>query len=457
MDFSRDNDFILPSQLGPLDPRCVAVFVGSDSDARRRCIRALQSVVRPIAGRATVSNFDTGKTSTLTRKRLASWWDTDVESSLAEYMFLQIDVELEGTRMSVSVKVDDDGVIVDAYLSNSPDLPSHSRVLEAFANDFVLAAEPAQAWTSPAWAPSSATPEGDGLRPEIYVHTIYGPKYYPGWEGVPRIPAMRLFIGQGLLRQLETRDSAMATRTLSSPGWVSIDDLDDETLNFLNPLLLSYEDGPNWIPLYASRTDYEATYDSMSSPADESWSQETPAGTKFYTNITLVGADATSLLNWLRQRATSAYVEVSDFGCVVFDDNADRYGTHDDLARALSEQLGCKALVASNHDDDLLSIDVFDKGAPVDTYLSSPSFFAEEASELDEPTGGHRLASLFGVNPDALEDVLRSGYVEEHNRHEALIELLGLPSSAVWYNFDSFANGTAPEPSTPNASFVAIP
>ena len=458
MDFSHDNDFILPPQTGPLDPHALGVAVGTGHDAGVRCIAALRSVVRPICGRAAISNLDTGKTTRLTRKRLAEWWDSGIEASLNDFSFVQLDALLDETRLLLSFDVRDDVVRFEAQLMNSPDLPAHSRVLESFADAFVRAADAAQAWTSHSLTPPAISqPAGDEFRPECYVYSLYVRPRYPGLSDLPEEPSLRLYIGTPLLEALLSRDAAVVDRLLDAPGWVSLRDLDDEVVEFLNPLLLSYKGGPNCTPLYASRAAWEASLDGPTS-TDDGWTDEAaPAGTKFYKNITLVGADATVLLTWLRERGSEAQVEISELGIVVFDADADQWSNHDDLARAMSELLDCIAIVVENHDDDLLRLEVFDKGHHVDSYNSSPELFAEETSDLEVPTGGHRLAALFGVDEHATEEILRSGYVEEHHRHEDLITLLGLPIAAVWYEFASFTNGTAPEPSSPRASFVRIP
>jgi hypothetical protein len=119
----------------------------------------------------------------------------------------------------------------------------------------------------------------------------------------------------------------------------------------------------------------------------------------------------------------------------------------DRLAGPISQRLRSVALLALNHDDDLLYYALLEDGRPMDEYNSRPGYFdgTEQAA-----IGGdaRRLAAAFGVpdRADRLERLLHATkYVFEAERHAALVQLLGLPRAAVGSGYDTISQGELPE------------
>jgi hypothetical protein len=178
----------------------------------------------------------------------------------------------------------------------------------------------------------------------------------------------------------------------------------------------------------------------------------------FYTNIVVAGANNDRLVDWLRSRGQPAFIETSSTACVVFDAAGEAQdGSHVTLAEEISRTLSCRTLAAMDHDDDVLRLDAFSDGVQLDTYDSSPSYFDFDADDDSPPSGGARLAEVFGADPTAVENVLRGDYVFAVERHAALSDLLGLPASACGFGFEYLSRGERPESSDPSARLIQIP
>ncbi len=138
----------------------------------------------------------------------------------------------------------------------------------------------------------------------------------------------------------------------------------------------------------------------------------------FYSNIVVTDVLSDRVVDWMRARGSAAFIEVSDLGCVIFDEAADSDYSHEDLAREINNAFGGRALVVSNHDDDILTLEVYQNGAVI------------------------------------LTD---DGYVFDVERHEALFERLSLPMSSCGSSFEYITNGDASGLSHPSAVLISIP
>lgn len=178
----------------------------------------------------------------------------------------------------------------------------------------------------------------------------------------------------------------------------------------------------------------------------------------FYTNVTLVGAPAKKVTRWLSRRGRSGFVASDDRYTVVFDQLAEAQdGTNAALARDLSSEFRCPTVAVTNHDDDVLYVDVYDSGMHVDHYDSAPGYFTWDGEgDPPEPEGGRavELARLFGADAyENVEEVLRAAYDFEHDRHLALISSLRLSPLAHGAGYDYLAAGDYP-PGAVAATFV---
>jgi hypothetical protein len=154
-------------------------------------------------------------------------------------------------------------------------------------------------------------------------------------------------------------------------------------------------------------------------------------------------------------------VSPSHNGCVVAFDAATEQDVDGagSLAKDLSHRLQCVVLAVSNHDDDILWYQLFERGQLVDDYDSTPGYF--EATEPSPPAGGdaRKLCTAFGVPGAAprVEPILRKslftgddgGYVFGVERHLDLVHALGIPEFAVGTSYDYLDSGEFPEGLSP--------
>lgn len=174
----------------------------------------------------------------------------------------------------------------------------------------------------------------------------------------------------------------------------------------------------------------------------------------FYTNYTLRGPSQPAVLAALAGR--SAFVTPARDGCVVvFDQESDEQdlAVISALASRLSRELACPVLAVLNHDDDILSYQLYQGGALGDEYDSTPGYFDGTASSSG-PAGGDAalLGRVFGATDvAAIDRVLRrsssgaDGYTFAVERHADLARLLGIPPVSVGMGYGYIADGELPE------------
>jgi len=175
----------------------------------------------------------------------------------------------------------------------------------------------------------------------------------------------------------------------------------------------------------------------------------------FYGNIILKGPDQKRTADRLRGRRAIVAPKVGDY-TVVYDSACDDQDINaiQALASRLSGDLGCVALAAIVHDDDVLVYFLYEGGELSDWYNSAPSYFDfGSTAKPAGPAGGNaaRLCAVFGAgSTEEVERILRKpgargGYVFQTDRHRDLVQALGLPVHAVSAALASFDRGEFPE------------
>ena len=170
----------------------------------------------------------------------------------------------------------------------------------------------------------------------------------------------------------------------------------------------------------------------------------------FYTNVTVRHADVDAVIAVLEKLRRDAFVAPARNGAiVVFDAQIESQGARDidRLAGPISASLGCAALIAVNHDDDLLYYALLEHGRLIDEYNSRPGYFD---GVMQEAAGGdaRKLAAAFGVldRVDQLDRLLHGeAFTFETERHAALVQLLDLPPAAVGSGYETIDQGELPE------------
>jgi hypothetical protein len=184
----------------------------------------------------------------------------------------------------------------------------------------------------------------------------------------------------------------------------------------------------------------------------------------FYVNYTLRGSTQAAVAAELAGR--TAIVSPEKNGCVVvFDEESDDQNGEiiAEIATRLSGNLRCSVLSVLNHDDDVLQYWLHSNGELVDDYDSTPAYFEQAGDEdaddakisTSDPRGGNAdlLCQLFDANTvKKVEIILRkpslggdAGYVFAIERHQDLVDALGIPSFAVGGSYKLVADGDDPE------------
>jgi hypothetical protein len=180
----------------------------------------------------------------------------------------------------------------------------------------------------------------------------------------------------------------------------------------------------------------------------------------FYANLTVYQPERPALLTELRRLRRTAFVGPSAHGyAVVYDKGMDEQdmGEIEGLGRAVTAALGCSALAAVLHDDDVLYLWLFQKGRVRDRYDSCPAYFDADAAEAGPPAGGNaRLICNAFDRPDRqerVEQLLRADLLEgelpevqgELERHASLAAALGIPREVAGLGYSAIAGGYVAE------------
>jgi hypothetical protein len=172
----------------------------------------------------------------------------------------------------------------------------------------------------------------------------------------------------------------------------------------------------------------------------------------YYTNFTVKHGDAQEIAEALSQAGRSAILSPPLNGFVVVYDMAcegQDLAELESVGNLLSSTLGCSVLGVLNHGDDVLLLLVFDRGEVIDEYNSCPDYFVDK--EPEGPVGGNSelLCRVFSpkANLAELERVLRDDeeYAFAFERHEAIVNTLGLPGFAVASGYKYIEQGEIPE------------
>ena len=184
----------------------------------------------------------------------------------------------------------------------------------------------------------------------------------------------------------------------------------------------------------------------------------------FYTNITLRTTNQSRVVDVLHAAGRTAFISQAQGGCVVVYDSDTEGQDIDDLKELgdfLSQKLSCAALAVLLHDDDLLLYSLHENGRVVDEYASGS---IDDVSVGPEGGDAARLCRAFGATQTVdVETILRTdraggssgGYVFETERHEDLVNALGLPLLAIATGYNYLEMGELPEGATPG-TFVSI-
>ncbi len=187
----------------------------------------------------------------------------------------------------------------------------------------------------------------------------------------------------------------------------------------------------------------------------------------FYINVTVKGPSRDDLIACLNDAGCRAHVSPTVDGVTaIAADSCDPMagGEFTSFAMELSEFLGCPALAVMNHDDSILAYWLFERGKLLHEYNSAPGYFT--GADDDGPEGGdaQALCDALGCPGDAtaVEGALRrpgaeaeDGFVFAYERHQALLDGLGIPRHAVGLGWSYVEAGEYPIGTT-EAEFIKV-
>lgn len=173
----------------------------------------------------------------------------------------------------------------------------------------------------------------------------------------------------------------------------------------------------------------------------------------FYANHALRAVDPERVVAVLDAARRRAWVATLGDASVVCDERCDAQDLDElrALAQVLARECAAPVLAACNHDDDVLWLALADADGVVDVYDSNPGYF-DGRSDPPSVRELSRLCRAFGAadREQAIERLLRephAGFAVEFERHQALCDLLALPSALASLGFRDLARGRPSLPS----------
>lgn len=168
----------------------------------------------------------------------------------------------------------------------------------------------------------------------------------------------------------------------------------------------------------------------------------------FYTNVVLYRADRVSIIAELKGRRAAVSPTVRGL-TVVWDEQSESQDVRilEALSKRLSNEINCPALAVLNHDDDVFLYLLFVRGEKLDEYNSCPEYFGGSGSG---PQGGNAslLAKTFEAEAAAksVDAILHSQdeYTFAVERHQALVQALGIPTFGVGMGYEYLTRGESP-------------
>jgi len=179
-----------------------------------------------------------------------------------------------------------------------------------------------------------------------------------------------------------------------------------------------------------------------------------------YTNITTYGTTQNDLVWYLSGLRRDAYVSPTvRKATVVYDRKSEDQGPDlGKLAHDISVRFECVALATLLHDGGVFWYQLWNAGQVINEYNSNPGYFTGAVTVMPEGGNAERLSSAFGAL-DAIKDVdnilklpnygankpSEARRIAPDDRHQELIQALGLPPFAAGFGFDSIKIGQLPQ------------
>ena len=179
----------------------------------------------------------------------------------------------------------------------------------------------------------------------------------------------------------------------------------------------------------------------------------------FYTTFTTYGPDQTNVMSALRAMKRTAFVSPTiELYTVICDSKTEEqdFEEIEKFGKGLSDACDASVLAAVLHDDDVLYLWLFQEGECHDFYNSLPQYFDQDA-EPGPPEGGDiaAICAAFGKDEkkEEIERLLCANLLDgelpeipgELERHQALLNELGMPAFAAGVTYSSINGKYLPE------------
>lgn len=174
----------------------------------------------------------------------------------------------------------------------------------------------------------------------------------------------------------------------------------------------------------------------------------------FYVNISVRDASQDKLAEFFRAVNDPAIVGPEENGwTAVASENLDSQSQEviDLYMKAFSGQLETFAVSVLNHDEDILSVDIWKDGEMVGEYNSCPGYYKSAPTKEDlspRVSGMEIFANLSDkFDEERFRGQLLKGadeYVDTYEAHETLISMLGLPGYSMAFGFRNGAGDDEP-------------
>lgn len=156
----------------------------------------------------------------------------------------------------------------------------------------------------------------------------------------------------------------------------------------------------------------------------------------FFANITVVGQNQDTLVQYLEKINKNAYVSPTVNNCTVVYDEESDYDTEklSSLAIQISTNFNCPTFAILIHDDSVFHYELYKDGQLLDEYISNPP--TENSTSISFPEGGdaETLCNVLGAKQaiNQIRPILREPgndgmYFFASERHKKLVKKLGLP------------------------------
>jgi hypothetical protein len=172
----------------------------------------------------------------------------------------------------------------------------------------------------------------------------------------------------------------------------------------------------------------------------------------FYVSVCVSDLSATQLEQWLEQQPFASYFGPTEdnWTCLVSEplDKQDQK-VIDAFGFILTGGAQRKAVAVLNHDDDILTVDVYEDGQRSGSYNSCPGYFKRDPSPEDlkprlaSPEAFARMRPLL-ESDQIVRALTDTATTDPWDIHSALVSLLGLPHYSIGMGFRYVARGESP-------------